>query len=391
MGGVKRQREADSDASDAASSSSVPPAKLSKKTPWTPLEDSRLISVVQSNSSGKNPDGSLIVDFSWGEIAELIPNRNAKQCRERWSYNLDPSIKRDSWTVNEDAVLLKAQRTLGNQWALIARYLRGRTENSVKTRYKSLLRAKKREWSKEEDELIMQLHIRMGSKWDAMKSSLPGRTANAIKTRHTMLKKGFPMEEPPLGSSRQIWHQQHLIDGVNLEQVLVQATGSSANAGEVKQAKVSVPAQVNTSNKTFNTPSYGTMPVTFPMTQVGEALKQFKAIPPQGFIALNNVPLKPSNGNYSQSSRMNNRIFHCLQNLQNEILQDQGMSNDVRVKLLSQSQGILTTYLSSISTSSEATQVKPSDVQVAAAALLSAAPVPQMTQLPLSTSPPTFQ
>ena len=43
--------------------------------------------------------------------------------------------------------MLDNQRRLGNRWAFIASMLPGRTENAVKTRFKSIMRAKRREWS----------------------------------------------------------------------------------------------------------------------------------------------------------------------------------------------------------------------------------------------------
>jgi len=316
----------------------------------------------------------LIIDFSWGEIAELIPNRNAKQCRERWCYNLDPSIKRDSWTVHEDAILVKAQRTLGNQWALIARYLKGRTENSVKTRMKSLLRAEKREWSNQEDELIMQMHLRMGSKWEAMKAKLPGRTANAIKTRYMMIKKGVPVEQIPVGSSRQIWHQQHLIDKVNLEKVLREACGDCTRT----VSKSGTEVLENSNKQLIDVSKYLPVQLEYATAQVSEALKGMAAPIQPSFVGLNST-LKPASFAAPKISGMNNRIFHALQNLQNEILQDQGINNESRVKLLSQTQEILSSYLSSVSTSS----IKQNDVQIAAAALLSSQQphVSQLSQL----------
>ena len=43
-------------------------------------------------------------------IAEDLPGRNRKQCRERWHNQLDPSIKKDGWTEEEDAVLAAAHK-----------------------------------------------------------------------------------------------------------------------------------------------------------------------------------------------------------------------------------------------------------------------------------------
>lgn len=75
---------------------------------------------------------------NWGQIAERIPGRTPKQCRERWKNHLDPAINKGPYTEDEDAVILAAQERLGNKWSQIAQLLQGRTEDSVKIRWKSL-------------------------------------------------------------------------------------------------------------------------------------------------------------------------------------------------------------------------------------------------------------
>ena len=45
----------------------------------------------------------------WAAIASNLPGRNGKQCRERWHNQLDPSIKRESWTDEEDRILMEVR------------------------------------------------------------------------------------------------------------------------------------------------------------------------------------------------------------------------------------------------------------------------------------------
>lgn len=59
--------------------------------------------------------------------------------------HLQPSLDKREWRTEEDRVLLAAHEALGNKWALIAAKLDGRTDNSVKNRYKSLMRRRVRE------------------------------------------------------------------------------------------------------------------------------------------------------------------------------------------------------------------------------------------------------
>jgi hypothetical protein len=37
-----------------------------------------------------------------------VTGRSGKQCRERWHNQLDPNIKKDGWTDEEDRVLMQA-------------------------------------------------------------------------------------------------------------------------------------------------------------------------------------------------------------------------------------------------------------------------------------------
>jgi hypothetical protein len=62
----------------------------------------------------------------WSAIAEFLPGRSRKQCRERWLNQLDPSITKAPWTPQEDAQLQRLHAEHGNKWARIARELPGR-------------------------------------------------------------------------------------------------------------------------------------------------------------------------------------------------------------------------------------------------------------------------
>jgi hypothetical protein len=104
-----------------------------RRGPWTVEEDELLTLLVKKYGTKK-----------WAIIAELVPGRVGKQCRERWLNHLRTDVLKTAWTYDEDVTLINAQHKLGNRWSAIARLLPGRPENSVKNRWNSLINKKKR-------------------------------------------------------------------------------------------------------------------------------------------------------------------------------------------------------------------------------------------------------
>jgi len=101
-----------------------------RKGHWSIEEDNILLNLVSNGFK------------NWGHVAKGVPGRCAKQCRERYCNNLDPKVNKGSWAPEEIQLLQRLHRELGNRWSDIARQLPGRTENSVKVKYKTLRKSK---------------------------------------------------------------------------------------------------------------------------------------------------------------------------------------------------------------------------------------------------------
>jgi hypothetical protein len=104
-------------------------SRLQKKTKWSPEEDECLRAAVE-----------LYGLDSWRRISEGLPQRSGKQCRERWIGQLAPSVSRDAWTAEEDAILRRSHAANGNRWTVIAMQLPGRSGLQVKNRWAWLMR-----------------------------------------------------------------------------------------------------------------------------------------------------------------------------------------------------------------------------------------------------------
>lgn len=77
---------------------------------------------------------------NWKILSEMIGSKTGKQIRERFINKLDPKIKVEEWSQEEDRLVLKYYTEFGSRWSEISKRLTGRPENKIKNRFYSYIR-----------------------------------------------------------------------------------------------------------------------------------------------------------------------------------------------------------------------------------------------------------
>ncbi|KAM7275156.1 hypothetical protein ACFE04_017022 [Oxalis oulophora] len=168
------------------------------KGQWTIDEDRLLIKLVDQYGLRK-----------WSHIAQMLPGRIGKQCRERWHNHLRPDIKKDTWSEEEDKVLIESHAEIGNKWAEIAKRLPGRTENSIKNHWNA---TKRRQFSKRK---CRSKYPRGSILQDYIKSLNLNSSNNTTSLR---------AQQKPSSSSATILPNHMITSSVNPQQGLICAT-----------------------------------------------------------------------------------------------------------------------------------------------------------------------
>lgn len=123
---------------------------------------------------------------NWQQISYCLEGKNNSQCFHRWMKGINPLIKREKWSLDEDLTLSIALKIyVKNKWAKISGHIPFRTDIQCRERYCNILDPNLIgvQWNESEDLKLVRLVEEYGSKWSLIAKEFGDRTDNTCWRR----------------------------------------------------------------------------------------------------------------------------------------------------------------------------------------------------------------
>ena len=145
---------------------------------FTAEDDARLSILVEEYGESSS---------NWSNIATAMgTGHTASQCTTRWTKTLKPGIQSGRWNQALDKKLLAAVAVYGpGKWKQIAQHVPGKTDRKCRERYADNLPKQLKpntEWTSDEDRLLVSLCGEF-DKWSQISPNLAGRTDHQCRLR----------------------------------------------------------------------------------------------------------------------------------------------------------------------------------------------------------------
>ena len=127
----------------------------------------------------------------WHQVKYFIEGRTLPQIKHYWN-KINVLKRGDNWSEDENRQLLLAVKKCGtHNWRKVAQYLPGRSNRQCRERYMMRLNfgnaRKLGDWTAAEDKLILELAPKHNFKWVQMEPLIKGRNARQIASRYDLL------------------------------------------------------------------------------------------------------------------------------------------------------------------------------------------------------------
>nr|QSD99539.1 MYB family transcription factor [Melilotus albus] len=156
---------------------------------WTAHEDKILTDYIKLHGEGK-----------WRNLPKKAGLRRCgKSCRLRWLNYLRPDIKRGNISSDEEDLIIRLHKLLGNRWSLIAGRLPGRTDNEIKNYWNTNLGKKVKDLQQQKTNNSSPKNGKITQKQNNPKPIMPN-SQHVVRTKATKCSKVLFMNSLPNSS-----------------------------------------------------------------------------------------------------------------------------------------------------------------------------------------------